>query len=73
MSSNPTSKQIETLKQKHNDLIPKTSETRWEYQTHYCDKNYSYCGQSCVCCRAKLQQDTGEIEFGACVICLGNQ
>jgi hypothetical protein len=42
----------------------------WDFNTHY--DNLIYCGQSCPCCRARVQKEYGHIEFGACKICLKN-
>ena len=42
---------------------------KWSVDNHY---SYYHCGQSCPCCRAKVQKETGEFQFGACQTCLNH-
>jgi len=56
----PKSNNSNCLKSKHGH--------NWDYHNHY--DNLIYCGQSCPCCRARVQKERGTIEFGACKICL---
>lgn len=57
---------------KHKKLIVNSNEIKWSVEKHFHEKGYSFCGQSCICCRAQVQKETGEIQLGACTICLNH-
>ena len=60
------------LVSKHKSTLKKCSGISWSVSMHYHESGYCYCGQSCACCRAEVQKKTGEIQIGACTICLNH-
>jgi hypothetical protein len=57
----------QTVIDKHNKKFKNHS---WSVNSHF--DELIYCGQSCSCCRARVQKEQGTIEYGACQICLKN-
>ena len=53
----------------HQNLLNQDSKNEivWSKENHF---GAIYCGQSCPCCRARVELEYGEKEFGACQICL---